>query len=80
MIKSIVRSHKRNEKMENRINIKDFLGETVNVKLPSTCAFDADDVNLSSSPLRPASVHSDNDGSIVDDSIDTDYNGVKEVV
>ncbi|KAL7312321.1 hypothetical protein PS15m_008092 [Mucor circinelloides] len=67
--------------MENRINSKDFLGETVNAKIPS-CVFDVDDINLSSSPFRPASVYSDNSCSIAatddsgDDSRDGDYTDV----
>ncbi|KAI8094242.1 hypothetical protein BDF21DRAFT_394702 [Thamnidium elegans] len=68
--------------MEDRTDLKEFLGETLNLKLPSACAFDIDDIKLSSSPLRPASVYSDNDGSIADDddssdnSRDGDYTGV----
>jgi hypothetical protein len=53
--------------MENKVNLTDFLVETVEVKLPSSSVLHVDGLNVSTSPLRYASVVSDSDVSISDD-------------
>ncbi|KAI7897456.1 uncharacterized protein BX663DRAFT_556708 [Cokeromyces recurvatus] len=55
VLKSIEKSHKENEKIANITKLESYLGEAVDVKLPCSYISAVDDINLSSSPLRPAS-------------------------
>ncbi|CAO3669138.1 unnamed protein product [Rhizopus stolonifer] len=59
VLKSIEKSHKENEKIANATKLESYLREAVDVKLPGSYINDIDDIDLSSSPLRPASVCSD---------------------
>lgn len=67
LVDAIARSRSANEKMENRKKLQEHLGETDNVKLPSTSIFEVDGPELSSSPLHPASpVNTDSASSNMD--------------